>query len=47
MNIFFVEIGHIGYKKNQEFYANLKNVNYLSDEMTPKKVIIKKQKNGT
>jgi hypothetical protein len=36
--IFFLEIGHIGYKKKQKFYADLKcKYTYLRDKMLPKK----------
>ncbi len=41
------EIGHIGYIKNLEFYVDLKNANLPLWKNVPKKVKIKKQKNGT
>ncbi len=44
MNIFFLEIGHIGYKKIENFMLISKMQTYLSDKMPPKKVKIKKRK---
>jgi hypothetical protein len=47
VKILFFEIGHIVYKKNREFYADLKMQTYRSDKMPPKKGKIKNVKNGT
>ncbi len=47
MKIFFLEIGHIGYQKIENFMLISKMQTYLSDKMPPKKVKIKKlQKMG-
>ncbi len=47
MKIFFLEIGHIGYKKIENVMLISKMQTYLSDKMPPKKVNIKKrQKTG-
>ncbi len=43
--IFFFELGHIGYLKNREFYVDLKKrQTYLSDKMPPKKLKLKNEK---
>ncbi len=44
MNFFFLEIGHIGYQKIEDFMLISKMQTYLSDKMPPKKVKIKKRK---
>ncbi len=44
MKIFFLEIGHIGYQKIENFMLISKKQTCLSDKMPPEKVIIKKQK---
>jgi hypothetical protein len=46
VKIFFFEIGHIGYQKIENFYADFKLQTYLRDKMSPKKVKIKNQKMG-
>jgi hypothetical protein len=47
VKIFFLEIGHIGYQKIENFMLISKMQTYLSDKMPPKKVKIKKlQKMG-
>jgi hypothetical protein len=43
VKIFFLEIGHIGHKKIENFMLILKMQTYLSDKMPPKKVKIKKR----
>ncbi len=45
MKIFFLEIGHIGYQKIENFIQISKMQTCLSDKMPPKKVKIKKRKN--
>ncbi len=46
--VFFLEIGHIGNQKIENFMLISKMQTYLSDKMLPKKVIIEKTKiNGT
>jgi hypothetical protein len=40
----FIEIGHIGYQKIENFMLISKMQIYLSDKMPPKKVIIEKRK---
>jgi hypothetical protein len=47
VKIFFFEIGHIGYQKIENLYADFKMQTYLSDKMFPKQVKIINQKNGT
>jgi hypothetical protein len=48
VKIFFLEIGHIGYQKIENFILISKMQTYLSDKMRPTKIKIKKQKkNGT
>jgi hypothetical protein len=44
VKIFFLEIGHIGYQKIENFMPISKMQTYLSDKMPPKKVKIKKRK---
>jgi hypothetical protein len=44
VKIFFLEIGHIGYQKIENFMLISKMQTYLSDKMPPKKVKIKKRK---
>jgi hypothetical protein len=44
VTISFLEIGHIGYKKIENFMLILKLQTYLSDKMPPKKVIQKFKK---
>ncbi len=44
MKIFFLEIGHIGYQKIENFMLISKMRTYLREKMPPKKVKIKKQK---
>jgi hypothetical protein len=44
VKIFFLEIGHIGYKKIKNFMLISKLQTYHSDKMPPKKVKIKKLK---
>ncbi len=44
MKIFFLEIGHIGYQKIENFMLVSKMQTYLIDKMLPKKVKIKKRK---
>ncbi len=44
MKIFILEIGHIGYKKIENFMLISKMQTYLNDKMLPKKVQIKKRK---
>jgi hypothetical protein len=44
VKIFFLEIGHIGYQKIENFMLISKMQTYLSDKMPPKKVIIVKRK---
>jgi hypothetical protein len=43
VKIFFLEIGHIGYQKIENFMLISKMQKYLSGKMTPKKVKIKKR----
>jgi hypothetical protein len=43
VKIFFLEIGHVGYQKIENFMLISKMQTYLSDKMPPKKVKIKKQ----
>jgi hypothetical protein len=43
VKIFFLEIGHIGYKKIENFMLISKMQTYLCDKMPPKKVKIKKR----
>ncbi len=43
MTFFFLEIGHIGYQKIENFMLISKMPTYLSDKMPPKKVKIKKR----
>ncbi len=42
MKFFFLEIGHIGYQKIENFKLILKKETFLSDKMPPKKVKIKR-----
>jgi hypothetical protein len=44
VKFFFLEIGHIGYQKIENFMLISKMQTYLSDKMPPKKVTIKKRK---
>ncbi len=44
MKFFFLEIGHIGYQKIENFMLISKMQTYLSDKMPPKKGKIKKDK---
>ena len=44
MKIFFLEIGHIGYQKIENFMLISKMQTYLFDKMPPKKVKIEKRK---
>jgi hypothetical protein len=44
VKFFFLEIGHIGYKKIENFMLISKIKTYLIDKMPPKKVKIKKRK---
>ncbi len=44
MKICFLEIGHIGYQKIENFMLISKLQTYLSDKMPPKKIKIKKRK---
>jgi hypothetical protein len=44
VKFFFLEIGHIGYQKIENFMLISKLQTYLSDKMPPKKVKIKKRK---
>jgi hypothetical protein len=44
VKIFFLEIGHIGFQKIENFMLISKMQTYLSDKMLPKKVIIEKRK---
>jgi hypothetical protein len=44
VNIFFLEIGRIGYQKIENFMLISKMQTCLSDKMPPKKVKIKKRK---
>jgi hypothetical protein len=44
VKFFFLEIGHIGYQKIDNFMLISKMQTYLSDKMPPKKVKIKKRK---
>jgi hypothetical protein len=43
VKIFFLEIGHIGYQKIENFMLISKMQTYLSDKISPKKVKVKKQ----
>jgi hypothetical protein len=43
VKIIFLEIGHIGYQKIENFMLISKMQTYLGDKMPPKKVIIKKR----
>ncbi len=48
MKFFFLEIGHIGFQNIKNCMLISKMQTYLSAEMPPKKIKIKKrQKNGT
>jgi hypothetical protein len=42
VKFFFLEIGHIGYQKIENFMLNSKKQTCLGDKMPPKKVKIKK-----
>jgi hypothetical protein len=44
VKIFFLEIGHIGHQKIENFMLISKMQTYLSDKMPPKKVIIENRK---
>jgi hypothetical protein len=44
VKIFFLEIGHVGYQKIENFMLISKMQTYLIDKMPPKKVKIKKLK---
>jgi hypothetical protein len=44
VKIIFLEIGHIGHQKIENFMLVSKMQTYLSDKMPPKKVKIKKRK---
>ena len=44
MKIFFLEIGHIGYQKIENFMLISKMQTYLSDKMPPKKLKLKNDK---
>ncbi len=47
VNIFFLEIGHIGYQKIENFMLVSKKQTCLSDKMPPKQLKLKNEKNGT
>jgi hypothetical protein len=47
VKIFFLEIGHIGYQKIENFMLISKVQTYFSDKMPPKKLKLKKGKNET
>jgi hypothetical protein len=44
VRFFLLEIGHIGYQKIKNFMLISKMQTYLSDKMSPKKVIIENEK---